>query len=129
MSPLFKTTAAYPNALMLLITEDDPNVPDIDGIANIWQSESMLALAVQHDVDGDVELRITHEAPSSSKMILLFEGILPTGRRLVEIETVYLDRIAGIRTLTGELPIRIWGDDPRQPEHVVIECLGLVELT
>ena len=129
MSHLLKTTASYPNALMLLITEDDPTVPEIDGIANIWQSESMLALAVQHDVDGDVELQITNETPSASNMTLLFDGILPTGRRLVEVQTVYLDRITGIRTLTEELPVRIWGDDPRQPEHVVIECLGLVELS
>ena len=49
MSHLLKTTASYPNALMLLITEDDPTVPEIDGVANISQSESMLALAVQHD--------------------------------------------------------------------------------
>ena len=129
MSHLFKTTTSYPNALMLLITEDDPSVPDIDGIANIWQSESMLALAVQHDAEGDVELQITNEAPSASNMTLLFEGVLATSRRLVEIQTAYLDRIAGIRTLTEELPLRIWGDDPRQPEHVVIECRGLVELS
>ena len=129
MSHLFRATASYPNALMLLATEDDPTVPGIDGVANIWQSESMLALAVQHDAEGDVELQITNETPSASNMTLLYEGILPTGRRLVEIQTVYLDRITGIRTLTEELPLRIWGDDPRQPEHVVIECLGLVELS
>ncbi|MDR6506068.1 hypothetical protein J2805_001756 [Arthrobacter oryzae] len=44
MSHLFKTTSSCPNALMLLIAEDEPSVPDIDGIANLWQSESMLAL-------------------------------------------------------------------------------------
>ncbi|MDP9983694.1 hypothetical protein J2W14_003117 [Pseudarthrobacter oxydans] len=111
-----KTTASYPNDLMLLITEDDPTVPEVDRVADIWQSESMLALAVQHDVEGDVELQITNETPSTSSMTLLFHGILPTGRRLVEIQTVYLDRITGIRTLTEELPLRIWGDEPRQPE-------------
>ncbi|MEO5319165.1 hypothetical protein PV761_11345 [Arthrobacter sp. CC3] len=129
MSHLFKTTASYPNALMLLITEDDPTVPEIDRVSNIWQSESMLAIAVQHDAEGDVELQITNETPSTSNMTLLFHGLLPTGRRLVEIQTVYLDRITGIRTLTQELPLRIWGDDPGQPEHVVIECLGIVELS
>ncbi len=109
MSHLFETTASYPNALMLLVTEDDPTVPEIDGVSNIWQSGSMLALAVQHDAEGDVELHITNETPSTSNKTLLFHGILPTGRRLVEIQTVYLDRIAGIRTLTEELPLRIWG--------------------
>lgn len=129
MSHLLKTTASYPNALMLLVTEDNPTVPEIDGAANIWQSESMLALAVQHDAEGDVELQITNETPSASNMALLFDGILPTGRRLVEVQTVYLDCVTGIRTLTEEPPLRIWGDDPRQPERVVIECLGLVELS
>lgn len=81
---------------MLLVTEDNPTVPEIDGAANIWQSESMLALAVQHDAEGDVELQITNETPSASNMALLFDGILPTGRRLVEVQTVYLDCVTGI---------------------------------
>lgn len=57
------------------------------------------------------------------------DGVLPTRRRRIEIPAVYLDRVTSITTLLEELPLRIWGDDPRQPERVVIECLGIVELT
>ena len=89
----------------------------------------MLALAVQHDAEGEVELQITNDTPKESNMTLLFDGVLPTRRRRIEIPAVYLDRVTSIRTLLEELPLRIWWDDPRQPERVVIECLGIVELT
>ena len=64
MNILFRQPIAFPNALLLVATEDHPDVPDIDCI----------------------------------------------------------------RTLTPDLPLRVWGDDPRQPETVVIECLDLVEV-
>lgn len=63
MSPLFQTTAAYPNALVLLITEDDPAFRTSTEQPTFCKVRACCALAVQHDLDGDVELRITHEAP------------------------------------------------------------------
>jgi hypothetical protein len=57
----------------------------------------MLALAVQHDAEGEVELQITNDTPKESNMTLLFDGVLPTRRRRIEIQTVYLDRLTGIR--------------------------------
>ena len=87
----------------------------------------MLAIAVQHDVDGEVDLRIATAAPDSG-LVLLFEGTLLTSRRLVKLITVYLDPIASIRTLTEDVQFRVWGDHPREPEKVIIECLDLVEV-
>ncbi len=127
MSTLLRQRVAFPNALLLLETEDDPVVPDIDGMANKWETPNMLAIAVQHDVDGEVDLRIATAAPDSG-LVLLFEGTLLTSRRLVKLITVYLDPIASIRTLTEDVQFRVWGDHPREPEKVIIECLDLVEV-
>jgi hypothetical protein len=128
MSTLFRQRIAFPNALLLLETEDDPEVPDVDGVANKWETASMLALAVQHDAEGDVDLRLVTTIPEEPELLLLFEGTLRSSRRLVQLITVYLDRIVGIRTLTQDLQLRVWGDDPRQPETVIVECLDLVEV-
>ena len=38
MSTLLRQRVAFPNALLLLETEDDPVVPDIDGLANKWEA-------------------------------------------------------------------------------------------
>jgi len=128
MSTLFRQRYAFPDGLLLMETEDDPEVPFIDGVAHKWQTASMLALAVQHDTEGDVDLRIVATAVEDSALVLLFEGTLRSSRRLVQLSTVYLDNIASIRSLTQELQPRAWGDDRRQPKTVLIECLDLVEV-
>ena len=47
----------------------------------------------------DVEPKITFDAPSPDS-VPLFDETLRTERRLIEIRTVNLDRITGIRTFT-----------------------------
>ncbi|TQJ34952.1 hypothetical protein FBY36_2202 [Arthrobacter sp. SLBN-122] len=96
MSELFRRRIAFPNALLLFQTEDAPEVPDIDGIANKWQTSSMLALAVLHDAEGEVDLQICTDTPST-ELLLLFDGRLRSTRKLVQLITVYLDTVANIR--------------------------------
>jgi hypothetical protein len=127
MSELFRRRLAFPNALLLIQTEDAPEVPDIDGIANKWQTSSMLALAVLHDAEGEVDLQIRTDTPSS-ELFLLFDGRLRSTRKLVQLITVYLDTVANIRIPGDHLDLRVWGDDARQPEVVIIECLTPVEV-
>lgn len=127
MSELFRRRLVFANALLLVQTEDDPEVPDIDGIANKWQTSSVLALAVLHDAEGEVDLQIRSDRPSK-ELLLLFEGTLRSTRKLVQLITVYLDTLANIRILGDHLDVRVWGNDPRQPEVVVIECLTPVEV-
>ncbi|WP_426988450.1 hypothetical protein [Pseudarthrobacter sp. Y6] len=127
MIELFSQRVAFPNALLLFQTEDAPEVPDIDGVANKWQTSSMLALAVLHDAEGEVDLQIRTDTPSP-KLFLLFEGRLRSTRKQVQLITVYLDTLANIRTSGEHLDLRVWGDDPRQPEVVIIECLTGVEV-
>ena len=127
VSELFRQRVAFPNALMLLQTEDAPEVPEIDGIANKWQTPSMLALAVLHDAEGQVDLQIRTDLPFP-KLLPLFDGRLRSTRQMVQLITVYLDVIANITTPSDHLDVRVWGDDPRQPEVVVIECLTRVKV-
>ncbi|XAS67515.1 hypothetical protein V3C33_19180 [Micrococcaceae bacterium Sec5.7] len=105
MSELFRRRIAFPNALLLLQTEDAP-VPDIDGIANTWQTSSMLALAVLHDAEGTVDLQICTDTPSPD-LLLLFDGRLRSTRNLVQLITVYLDTVANIRIPTDHVDVRV----------------------
>ncbi|WP_324642425.1 hypothetical protein [Pseudarthrobacter sp. LT1] len=126
----FSTTAAFPNALMWLMSEDDQElvIPEIDGVANFWTSQNAWGVAVQHDAEGEVELTIGPNPPEDPSLMQLHEGILHTGRRLIDVQTVYLDSIARFRTRSEDTPIRIWGDDPKQPEHVQIQCPDIEEM-
>lgn len=121
---------AFPNALMWLMSEDDGElvIPDIDGVANFWTSQNAWGVAVQHDAEGEVELTIGPNPPEDRSLMQLHEGVLHTRRRLIDVQTVYLDSIAKLRTKAQDAAIAIWGDDPRQPEHVHIQCQDIEEI-
>lgn len=124
MSTAFQVTVAFPNGLMWLMSEDNKQleIPDIDGVANFWSSHNAWGIAVQHDADGELQVSISDSPPDDSRLALLHEGVLQSSRRLINVETVYIDRIASFRTKLEDVPISIWGDDPRQPERVHIQC-------
>ncbi|WP_285248848.1 hypothetical protein [Pseudarthrobacter sp. efr-133-R2A-89] len=129
MSP-FTATAPFPNALMWLTSEDAQElvIPDVDGVANIWTSENAWGVAVQPDIDGSVTLTIGPAAPDNTAMTLLHDGVLHSGRRLIEVQTVYLETIAWFRSTTHDVALRIWGDDPGQTEHIHIQCPDIKEI-
>ncbi|MHA7297683.1 hypothetical protein [Pseudarthrobacter sp. MDT3-1] len=124
MSGVFTATVAFPNALLWLMSEDSNQlqIPDIDGVANFWTSANVWGVAVQHDADGDVQVSIGTNPPEHPSLALLHEGVLHSGRQLIEVQTVYIDPVASFRTISTEVQISIWGDDPGQPERVHIQC-------
>lgn len=124
MSNIFEGIFSFPNALMFLFSEDARlvQVPDIDGVASFWSTDSAWAVAVQHDADGHVQIRVGTDPPDDPSLALLHEGVLHSSRRLVEIQTVHIDTIARFRTWSNDSLISIWGDDPRQPERILIHC-------
>ncbi|MFJ6272427.1 hypothetical protein QMY03_19055 [Arthrobacter sp. KFRI-F3372] len=127
---VFEGTVAFPNALMWLMSEDHQElvIPDIDGVANFWTSKNVWGVAVQHDIDGPVTVTVGAEEPQDPALMPLHEGILHTGRQLIDVQTVYLDSITRFKTNTQDAAIRIWGDDPGQPERVHIQCQDIEEI-
>ena len=126
----FEATVAFPNALMWLMSGAGKElvIPDIDGVATFWTSQNAWGIAVQHDADGPVTVTTGPNPPEDPSLVQLHEGILHTGRRLIDVQTVYLDIIAKFRTTTEDAAISIWGDDPGQPEHVHIQCQDIEEM-
>lgn len=124
MSSVFTATVAFPNGLLWLMSEagKDLVIPDIDGVANFWSSQNAWGIAVLHDADGEVQVSIGDSPPDDPALALLHEGVLHSSRRLINVETVYIDRVASFRTRSMGVAISIWGDDPRQPERVHIQC-------
>ncbi len=124
MSHIFDSEVPFPNALMFLMSEDERlvEIPEIDGVANFWRTNTVLAQAVQHDIDGPIRLQIATTAPRELNMRPLYEGLMHSDRRALEIRNVYLERIFRFRTWSHDVKVSIWGDDPRQPERVLVQC-------
>ena len=130
MSISFQATVRFPNGLLWLMSEENKQleIPDIDGVANFWSSHNAWGIAVLHDADGAVDVSIGVAPPDDSRLALLHEGVLHSSRRLINVETVYIDRIASFRTASADVPICIWGDDPRQPDRIHIQCRDIREV-
>jgi hypothetical protein len=120
----FHATVRFPNGLMWLMSEENKEleIPDVDGVANFWTSHNAWGVAVLHDADGAVEVSISDSPPDDPSLALLHEGVLHSSRRLINVETVYIDRIASFRTRSTDPTISIWGDDPGQPERIHVQC-------
>ncbi|WP_459793230.1 hypothetical protein [Arthrobacter sp. AD-310] len=103
-------------------------IPDVDGIGSRWTSGNAWGVAVQHDADGPVTLTIGTGAPANPALALLHEGVLRSSRRLIEVQTVYLDSVITFRTGTEDAAISIWGDHPDQAECVHIQCQDIEEM-
>jgi hypothetical protein len=120
----FQAMVRFPNGLMWLMSEDarELEIPDIDGVANFWTSHNAWGVAVLHDAEGAVDVSIGHDPPADPSLALLHEGVLHSSRRQINVETVYIDRVACFRISSTDPTISIWGDDPRQPERIHIQC-------
>ena len=120
---MFELTTPFPNALMYLVLEDDPEVPDIDGIANLWRTESMVAQAVLHDAEGQVHFTVS-DGPPTNPMTLLFQDVLHSSRQKLEVWNVYIESLATFQLGAQDFSVRVWGDDPRESSEVHIQFLS-----
>jgi hypothetical protein len=120
---MFELTTPFPNALMYLVLEDDPEVPDIDGLANLWGTESMVAQTVLHDAEGQVHLTIS-DKPPTNPMTLLFQEVLHSSRQKLEVWNVYIESFATFQLAAQDFSLRVWGNDARQSSEVHIQFLS-----
>lgn len=119
----FELTTTFPNGLMYLVLEDDPEVPDIDGIANLWRTKSMVAHAVLHDAEGEVHFTVSDSSPKKD-MTLLFQNVLHSSRLKLEVWNVYIGSLATFQMEAEDFSVRIWGDDPKQSSEVYVQFLS-----
>jgi hypothetical protein len=49
---------------------------------------------------------------------VLYQGLLHSDRRMLEVKNVYDECIVGFRTWSRDVRVMIWGDDPRQAERI-----------
>lgn len=120
---MFELTTPFPNALMYLVLEDDPEVPDIDGIANLWRTKSMVAQAVLHDAEGQVHFTV-NDSPPTKPLTLLFQDVLHSSRQKLEVWNVYIESLATFQLGAQDFSVRVWGDDPRESSEVHIQFLS-----
>lgn len=108
---------------MYLVLEDDPKVPDIDGLANFWQTESMVAHAVLHDAEGQVHVTVSN-SPPTKLMTLLFQDVLHSSRHRLEVWNVHIQSLAAFQLGAQDFSVRVWGNDPRESSEVHLQFLS-----
>ena len=124
MSADFAVTMGFPNGLFWLVSEKfrELVIPDVDGLKHFWSSQNVWGIEVLHEASGPATLTVGRYPPVNPSLQLIHKGTLRSTRQLIEVNTVYLDRVATFLTRVPEVSISIWGESPAQPENVHIEC-------
>ena len=116
------TTSVHPINSLLFVSDKDPKsipiMPSRDAIA--WSTESCVSFRCFPEQDGPTEIMLGPAAEVDPGGVPVFNGEIetPTGRLIiwtVDDETVLETAVPSVRTR-----LRIWMDDLRWPEHVII---------
>lgn len=115
-----------PNGIFFIGDPSARDFPNVDGVAGVWSTQEVIAVACLHEQEG--QARITMGLTEDVKPVgsLLFDGIIKTSRRRVEVTLVpqHPTRQANPileQPVRGERTrVRIWTNDPKYPDELFI---------
>jgi hypothetical protein len=122
------TTAVYvPNCLLVVVTSDDPVLPDWTGAARVEATETSLFVGTEYAAaTDDIQLSLTDEpdVDESRTPFLLYEGEMRAERGEIRLDSVDDDRFIAMRAPADRIRVRVWGDYPELPEAVVVQAVA-----
>lgn len=115
---------APPNSI-LLVTDyeflgDMPEDPPIDSL--VVASRSCIGIATVCSQDEDTEVVLTDEVSSAicTGLEIAFVGILSTPSSSIAVRTVLGDRLTDFSVSSKQVTLRIYSNDSKQPNKIVI---------
>ncbi len=112
--------AGLPNALALVLDSLGGEIPASMSGASITSTESCIAVGCRSDADGETEIVIGTAREVSPGVAPAFEGPLATPSRRIEVQTVGGSRLLALDVPGVETLVRIWTNDAREPDKVII---------
>jgi hypothetical protein len=105
---------------VIIVGDRDAPVPASFGEESVAASESVVAVATQHEVDGEVTIRLTDAADARPLAVRAFAGRLtvPSGR--VTICNTSNDVLLEVSVCGGVAQVTVWANDARNPDEVVV---------
>jgi hypothetical protein len=108
------------NSLLFIRDGNLRHVPQINGDAAVWSTESCVAVTCLPDCDGDTEITLVIGSNMESDRTLLFDGRLRTPSRRVIVETVLGKTILETSVPNVTTRVQVWTNGLRDTDKVVI---------
>ncbi len=118
-----EVSVSAPSSLLLVTTSDQPEVPESMDGKLVKSTATAVAVGTLSESEGTTLVRLTDEMPDpeSEGVQLAFEGRLLGGAALVRVTSILGDAYLESRDVSEPLDLRIWANDPTEPDLVVVE--------
>lgn len=112
---------APPNSIIFVADPTHPyEVPDDNGSALVTATSSCISVGTRSAGDGETIIKLgRHPSPSGDPLV--FDGLLDTPGRLVAVIDSGADQILTMQVTERRSHVRIWANDPTEPNVIQIE--------
>lgn len=117
---MIDTSVKPPHSVVLVEDETGGTIPASMGGEIVAQTESCIAIGCRSASDGHTEVRLGRAAEVAPGWQPAFEGELLTPSKLVIVRSVLGERYLEITTSRGRAFVRIWVNDPSEPDELRI---------
>jgi hypothetical protein len=108
------------NSLVLVSDEGGGAIPETMGKSIVASTSSCLAISCKSESDGEttIVLGLTSEVDPHTDPE--FQGRLDTPDHNVVVRSILGERLLGVRVQRAQTQIRIWVNDPTEPDKIII---------
>jgi hypothetical protein len=111
---------APPNSVVLVSDVDGGEIPETMGGSLVSATNTCLAVGCLSVDDGETEFTLAPLAEIDRADKPIYEGMLRTPKRHVVIRSVLGERLLELRVLQRVTKIKIWANDPTEPDNVLV---------
>jgi len=117
---IIKTRVRPPGSFLVVAGDIYAPMPEFpDQEERIWANEWCVGVGTLSEVDGETEIVVT-DNPKSESLPLVFDGVIAAPDRCVTVSDAYLLEVARVQLRGDRARIKIWTNDPREPDRIVI---------
>ena len=118
-------SAAPPNSLVLLVTSDDPAIPQSMQGTLATATDTCIAVGTLNELDGETSVALTDEPPSEEAgLTRKLTATLDVENGFVAVSDVYAERYLELPWTRSTLEVSVWVNDVTEPDVVLFELHG-----
>ena len=118
------TKVAPPNSVLLIEDSSGGEVPVSMSRSLVAATASCIAIGCRPEDDGETEISLGRSQEMGGGEQLVFEGSLRTPSRRLAVRTVYGATLLDMTVQAAETTVRIWANDPSEPDRIGIGIIG-----
>lgn len=108
------------NSLLWIRDPTLKDLPDIDGLGEVWSTPSCVAVGCVPDCDGDTAVTLGPVQEVGLESTPLFDNVLPTPSGGIIVETVMKETILQTSVQGPETRVRIWTDGHQGSDFMIV---------